>query len=59
MDAYTWPWDRQRDGDTMAPIWRGMNVRKEVGRVGVAIHVDPDIIIAPAACHVAIENPIT
>lgn len=58
VDANTRPWDRQRDGDAMAPIRWGMNVRKEVGRVGVTIHVDPDIIIATAACHVAIENPI-
>jgi hypothetical protein len=35
-----------------------VDVRKKVGRVSVTIHVDPDIIIAPAACHVAIENSI-
>lgn len=58
VDAHTRPWDGQGDGDAMAPIWWGMNVLKEVGRVGVAIHVDPDVIITPAACHVAIENPV-
>lgn len=58
VDTHTRPWDRQRDGDAMAPFWRCVDVRKKVGRVSVPIHVDPDIIIAPAACHVAIENPI-
>jgi hypothetical protein len=58
VDAHTRTWDGQRDGDAMTPIWWGMNVLKKVGRVSVAVHVNPDVIIAPAACHIAIENSI-